>query len=259
MYDPVLHPRVSVVESAAIRRDGLSCKTVADLNLPPASREQYRHLAATLHNAQNVSGLKAIMIVSAVAGEGKTLTAANLALTFTESYERKVLLVDADLRRPSLHRLFAAGDCHTRVSASHAWTQHARQVTPRLGILTRDQPSAAPMADLTSGRMRELIQEARQAVDWIVVDTPPIALLPDATLLASVVDGAVIVVKAGSTPLDLVKRAVEAIDPKKMLGVVLNAATRHARDARYGYDEYYSQRPELTTNAGARCHPFFSR
>jgi protein-tyrosine kinase len=243
MYDPVLPLRAAPTESTAADADRLFCKTVTDPNLPPASREQYRHLAAALHNAQTASGLKAIMIASAVAGEGKTLTAANLALTFAEAYERTVLLVDADLRRPSLHRYFPVQeqDTSTDPTASRAWTQHVRRVTPRLGILTREQPSSAPMADLTSDRMRQLIQEARQAVDWIVVDTPPVALLPDASLLASVVDGAVIVVKAGSTPLDLVKRAVDAIDPQKRLGVVLNAATRHGRDARYGYDQYYSQ------------------
>jgi protein-tyrosine kinase len=212
-------------------------------NLSPASREQYRHLAATLHNAQTITGLKAIMIASAVAGEGKTLTAANLALTFAEAYERRVLLVDADLRRPSLHRLFPADDrqAGTPVTASRAWTGHVRQVTPRLGILTREQPSASPMADLTSDRMRQLIHEARRTFDWIIVDTPPIALLPDASLLASVVDGAVIVVKAGSTPLEFVRRAVDAIDPPKRLGVVLNAVTRPTRDARYGYGQYYGR------------------
>jgi len=243
MYDPILQLREAPTESAAPNGDRLFCKTLTDPSLPPASREQYRHLAATLHNAQTVSGLKALMIASAVAGEGKTLTAANLALTFAEAYERTVLLVDADLRRPSLHRYFPVQgrDTSTAPTASRAWTQHVRQVTPRLGILTPEQASSAPMADLTSGRMRQLIQEARQTVDWIVVDTPPIALLPDASLLASVVDGAVIVVRAGSTPLDLVKRAVDAIDPQKRLGVVLNGATRQRRDARYGYEKYYSQ------------------
>ena len=95
------------------------------------------------------------------------------------------------------------------------------------------------MAELTSARMRRLIQEARETFDWIVVDTPPIALLPDASLLASVVDAAVLVIKAGSTPLDLVKRAVDTLDPKKTLGVVLNAASRHSREARYGYGYGY--------------------
>src|SRR4029453_14829682 len=84
----------------------LSHKMVGDPNLSPAAREQYRLLAATLHNAQVSHGVKVILIASAVPGEGKTLTAANLALTFSEAYQRDVLLVDADLRRPSLHLLF---------------------------------------------------------------------------------------------------------------------------------------------------------
>jgi Mrp family chromosome partitioning ATPase len=95
------------------------------------------------------------------------------------------------------------------------------------------------MADLTSTRMRQVIDEARHLVDWIIIDTPPIALLPDASLLASMVDGTVIVVRAGSTPLDLVKRAVDALDSKKTLGVVLNAARKQAVDPRYGYENYY--------------------
>ena len=83
-----------------------SAKLVGDDRMLTTSREQYRRLAATLHRIQATSGLKVVMIASAVAGEGKTLTAANLALTFSESYEQNVLLIDADLRRPSLARTF---------------------------------------------------------------------------------------------------------------------------------------------------------
>jgi protein-tyrosine kinase len=222
---------------------GLGHKLLTDPNVSPASREQYRQLAATLHNAQTASGVKAIMIASAVAGEGKTLTAANLALTFTESYQRSVLLVDADLRRPSLHKLFEirelarAGD---RVSVPQRHAPRVWQVTPRLGILTTALPCAAPMAELTSERMRQAIREARHTFDWIIIDTPPVALLSDASLLASVVDGTVIVVKARSTPLDLVKRALDTVGRQKTLGVVLNAASRRPQDSPYGYDEYYS-------------------
>ena len=73
---------------------------------PPLLAEQFRRLAATLHHAQLVQKLKVIMVTSAIAGEGKTLTATNLALTLSESYRRDVLLIDADLRRPSLHDVF---------------------------------------------------------------------------------------------------------------------------------------------------------
>src|SRR6266542_650163 len=219
--------------------EGLSHKAVTDQGVSPASREQYRQLAATLHNAQTASGVKVIMIASAVAGEGKTLTAANLALTFSESYQRSVLLVDADLRRPSLHQLFEVPERtrpgHTVQSLPQQALQ-VRLVTPRLGILTTEFPNSAPMAALTSERMRQVIHEGRQSFDWIIIDTPPVALLSDASLLGSVVDGAVLVVKARSTPLDLVMRAVETIDRQKLLGVVLNGTSNPPRDSGYGYD-----------------------
>jgi protein-tyrosine kinase len=241
MCEPVLNLRP--MRLAPPGEDRAGGKTVGNPDLSPVPREQYRQLAAALHNAQEVSGIKAVMIASAVGGEGKTLTAANLALTFAESYQRTVLLVDADLRRPSLHHLFAADS--QQQSGTHmgsgSWANHVRRFSPRLAILTSDRPASSPLAELTSTRMRQFIEEARRTVDWIVVDTPPIALLPDATLLAPFVDGAVIVVKAGSTPLELVKRAVEALDPRKTLGVVLNGASPDAIDSGYGYEEYYTQ------------------
>jgi len=239
MGEPVLNlRRTGLVEPTD---DPGSRKTVSNPNLSPIPREQYRQLAAALHNAQEVRGIKSVMIASAVEGEGKTLTAANLALTFAESYQRTVLLVDADLRRPSLRRLFSSDDlphCGQQIG-SGAWAKHVRRFSPRLGILTSDQPSSSPLAELTSARMRQVIEEARRTVDWILVDTPPIALLPDATLLAPFVDGAVIVVRAGSTPLELVRRAVDALDPKKTLGVVLNGALQPASNLNYGYEDYY--------------------
>ena len=78
------------------------------------------------------------------------------------------------------------------------------------------------MASLTSDRMRRLLHEARDAFDWIIVDTSPVVVLPDANLLSSMVDGAVIVIKAGSTSYALVRRAVEALGKDRILGVVLN-------------------------------------
>jgi capsular exopolysaccharide synthesis family protein len=182
------------------------------------------------------------MLASAVASEGKTLTATNLALTLSESYQRRVLLIDADLRKPALHTIFkldtttglsdglgAEGDTHLLV----------RQLTPRLSLLPGGRPNSDPMAGLTSERMRKLIEEAKEAFDWVIIDTPPIVLLPDANLLASMVDAAVLVVRAESTPHHLVKRAVDAIGHKRILGVVLNQASH--KEMPYGghYHEYY--------------------
>ena len=111
-------------------------------------------------------------------------------------------------------------------------------VTRNLTVLPSGQPSADPMAGLTSPRMRLLIDQARSEFDWVIIDTPPVALLTDANLLASMVDGAILVVRAGETPYDMVQRAVAALGPGRMLGVVLNGAD--ANNRAYGYDYYSS-------------------
>src|SRR5207342_2661525 len=117
----------------------------------------------------------------------------------------RVLLLDADLRRPTLEHLF--GPNSNAVIEDIPFASQLglpfKRVTSRLGIITIESPSAAPMAELTSARMQQLVRRAREAFDWVVIDTPPVVLLPDATLLASMVDGVVLVVKAESTSYDL--------------------------------------------------------
>jgi len=221
---------------------GLARKVVVDENIMPASREQYRRLAATLHQNQSATGLKVVMISSAVGGEGKTLTAANLALTFSESYQRSVLLIDGDLRRPSLHTIFkidGSSGLSDGLLSLEDTPLSLRQVSQRLTLLPAGRAVSDPMAGLTSDRMRRVIEEAREAFDWVIVDTPPVGILTDANLLASMVDGAVLVVKAEHTPYQLVQRAVEALGRNRILGIVLNRALTQLDGTKYGYYNYY--------------------
>ena len=219
-------------------------KLVVASTVPNALREQYRRLAANLHHAQEEGGIRTLMVTSAVPDEGKTLTATNIALTLSESYQRRVLLIDADLRRPSLDEVFMmpkgfglnealTGKADRKVSVI--------QVSRHLSLLPAGTPDPDPMATLTSDRMRRLITEAASAFDWVIMDTPPIGILTDAKLLGSMVDGALLVVRAGRTPSELIQRSVDAIGKNRILGVVLNRAERHsgslARD--YTYDSYY--------------------
>jgi capsular exopolysaccharide synthesis family protein len=223
---------------------GLARKVVIDQSMLPASREQYRRLAATLHHAQAANGVKVILVASAVAGEGKTLTTSNLALTFSESYQRSVLLIDADLRKPSQHAVFqvpASPGLTEGLSAIPERKLLLHQITPRLTLLPGGRSSGDPMAGLTSDRMRRLILEARESFDWVLIDTPPVGLLTDASLLASWVDAALIVIKAGSTPYPLVQRAVDALGRDRVIGAVLNRATvppNHGSGYEY-YGRYY--------------------
>lgn len=200
--------------------------------------EQYRHLAAVLHHAQGESGCRSVMITSALPSEGKTLTATNLALTLSESYQRRVLLIDADLRRPRIKDMFslASGEGLTDcLNNPRGDKLPVHQITPTLWVLTAGRATADPMSTLVSGSMKQLLDDAREAFDWVVVDTPPIAILPDANLLAAMIDTALLVVRAAATPYPMVQRAAQAMGPSRILGVVLNRAEESGMASVYGY------------------------
>jgi capsular exopolysaccharide synthesis family protein len=199
-------------------------KLVVARSIDPITREQYRKLAAVLHQARLEHDYKVIMLTSAVAGEGKTLTTANLALTLSESYERQVLLIDADLRNPKMREIFSVptpADLH-RQEAEDAFP--IIRVRPRLSLMVAFRPQSDPIGILTSPNMRRTIEEARQTFDWVLIDTPPVGLLPDASLLTSMVDGVVLVVSAGTTPYQIVQIAANAVGHARLMGVVLNRA-----------------------------------
>jgi capsular exopolysaccharide synthesis family protein len=220
---------------------GVSRKVVVDEHMAPAAREQYRRLATALHQAQAESGTKVVMIASSVPSEGKTLTAANLAMTLSESYHRRVLLIDADLRRPALHRILKIAASPGLTESLLAATEQqlpVHRVSAHLSVLPAGKPAPDPMVALASPRLLSILAEARDLFDWVIVDTPPIGLLSDANLLASSVDGVIFVVKAGSTPYDLVKRGLEAVGSDRVLGVVLNRAATDAHRYGYGYQHY---------------------
>jgi capsular exopolysaccharide synthesis family protein len=206
------------------------------------SREQYRRLAAVLHDAQGTTGVRVVMVASALPSEGKTLTASNVALTLSESYRRRVLLIDADLRKPALHDLFRLATASGLIDGLEATSDIKlvlRQVSSHLWVLPAGRPTQDPMAGLTSERMRSVVEEAKASFDWVIIDTPPLMTLPDAHLLSSLVDGALLVVKAGSTPHDLVKRTAEMIGRNRVLGVVLNQAHELTEGAGAYYGGYY--------------------
>jgi capsular exopolysaccharide synthesis family protein len=202
--------------------------------------EEYRKVAATLHHAQNVHGLKAIMITSATAAEGKTLTAVNLALTLSESYRRQVLLVDCDLRKPSVHTVFDVENTAGMIDVLTKGQLHKVplvEVSARLKLLLSGGVAPDPMGLLSSTTLHDLFRDAAEAFDWIIIDTPPAAFLPDCNLMASAVDAALLVIRCFETPYPLTQRAVEAIGREKILGVVMNRAERPS-SAKYYYGYY---------------------
>ena len=229
--------------SAVARR--LGAKIVLSPAAPPGSVEQYRRLAATLHHAQTQTGLKIMMVASAMPGEGKTLTATNLALTLSESYRRKVLIIDADLRRPTMHQIF---DIPNIAGLNEALTSlkalpSAFELSPRLTLLPAGRPNPDPIGILTSSAMRDLVKNAGNGFDWVIVDTPPVGLLTDANLLARMVDAVIMVVAVGKVPYKIVQRAADAVGRDRIMGVVLNRAVGSPFGDSYKYEGYYGGTP----------------
>ena len=225
-------------------------KLVTDYRSRPAAVEQYRRLAAALHHSQKQFGTKVLMVASAVNSEGKSLSIVNLALTLSHSYRRRVLLVDGDLRHPGLHEIFQLPATAGLSEALRANTERALplfEVSRDLVVLPAGRPDADPLGGLASERMTRIINEASSEFDWVLLDTPPVGLVPDAKLLAAFADAILLVIRAGRSPCVLVKQAIESLGPEKIIGVLLNATETVSTRQRngyygYGYGAHYGER-----------------
>ena len=222
--------------------EGIAERLVVAEQIDTVLVEQYRRLAASLHHAQTKREIRTVMVVSAVPAEGKTLTATNVALTLSLSYQRRVLLIDADLRRPTLHTLFNVPNGEGLTSSlvdPHVTRLPVRQVHTNLWLLVAGPRDPNPTSLLTSDAMQQLLKEAAAQFDFVVIDTPPVALMPDANLLAAMIDAAILVINAGVTPYPVVQKAVTAVGASRILGTVLNRAERSAAADEFDYYGYY--------------------
>ena len=216
-------------------------KLVVSGKMSAMSVEEYGRLAATLHAVQAQRNIKTLMVTSALPRDGKTLTVTNLALTLSEAYGRRVLLIDADLRRPSIHAVLdlpnatGLGDALRADRAPLGFIE----VSPTLTVLPAGQSDKSPVAGLTSSRMKTILDEAAERFDWVLVDSPPVAVLSDAKLMAGQVDGVLMVIAAGQTPYPYIQRAIAELGPERIIGVVLNRAANHAISGNGYYQDYY--------------------
>jgi protein-tyrosine kinase len=221
----------------------LEGKVVASRDIPQVTVEQYRRLAGALHNLQTQRSLKTLMVSSAVPREGKTLTITNLAVTLSESYQRRVLLIDADLRHPSVHEVlgFPNGAGLADVLRSSDSSLPVVEVSSCLSVLTAGHPEPNPMAQLTSDRLRTVVADAAARFDWVLLDTPPVGLLTDAQLIARVCDGVLFVIGAGVTPYPVVQRGIAELGADRIVGVVLNRVEAQRLPHSGYYAHYYNQ------------------
>ena len=199
---------------------------VAGLAPKSLAAEQYRSLRTRLPHAEGPGGLRIVLVTSPQKGEGKSVTAANLSLTMAQELQRRVVLVDADLRKPSLQHLFGLppGPGLSDYLAGAVDLKDAMKFLPEhnLTIITAGATPINPAELLGSTAMRRMLDHLRARFDRVILDTPPVLPLADVAILAPLVDGSLLVVRAGYTPKPAIENALRAFDASRLLGVVLN-------------------------------------
>jgi capsular exopolysaccharide synthesis family protein len=230
---PISHAASPSASASSAPGDGIDHFTVrlnplliAGLSPKSPAAEQYRQLRTRLSHAEGATALRTILITSPQKGEGKSVTAANLALTMAQELHRRVVLVEADLRKPSLQQMlglpdgmglaeYLAGACDLR-DAMKFLPAHNLTVIPA-GVAPGN-----PAELLGSTAMRRVLDQLRTRFDRVILDTPPVLPLADVAVLAPIVDGTLLVVRAGVTPKPAIENALRAFDSSRLLGVVLN-------------------------------------
>ncbi len=194
-----------------------------------AAAEAYRTLRTNIQFSSIDRPLKTLLVTSTAPDEGKSITLANLAVTMAQS-EQRVLLVDCDLRRPSLHSIFGLANDHGLTSALLEQGQGELPIlatsVPGLSLLASGPLPPRPSDLLGSRRMATLMDRLRASADIVLIDTSPVVAVTDAAVLAPQVDGVLLVLQAGYTRRDRAREARQILEKVKahIIGVVLNNA-----------------------------------
>jgi capsular exopolysaccharide synthesis family protein len=213
------------------------------------AKESFRGIRTNIRFARDAEP-KTVAVTSSAPGEGKSTVATNLAITYAEQGDR-VALVDADLRRPQLHRMFGASRAPglsdvLRGNAELAdAVQRVRRVD-RLDLIAAGSPVSNAPALLDSDAFEEFIGALRANYSAVVLDTPPLLAVTDAGVLGARVDGTLLVVRSNVTSTEVVERAVEQLRRlgSSLLGVVLNGVSVSGSYSRYGYSYYGAYAPD---------------
>lgn len=220
----------------------------------PSSRaaEQFRTLRSRLYQLRNDHPLKTLLVTSAVPAEGKTFVASNLAQAIVRQPDRRVLLIDADLRCARLHLPFGA-------PTVPGLTDYLRGEADEAAIIQRGQDNnlcliaggnevTNPSELLANGRFATLLNRVTPVFDWVILDSAPCLPVADSTMLAEFCDAVVLVVRAGVTPSEVAQRALQELQNRNIAGVVLNAVQEGQMYGSY-YQEYgYTSQAKRQSN-----------
>jgi capsular exopolysaccharide synthesis family protein len=201
--------------------------------------ERFRTMRSRLFQIAAAKTLRKVLVTSSVPNEGKSFVAANLAQSIVHQPDRRVLLIDADLRAPLLHVTLGAPTSpgltdYLRGEANeYDVIQHSSEVN--LCFIPCGHPVSNPSELLSGDRMKKLLDLVTPVFDWVILDSPPSLAIHDASILADLCDGVLFVVRAGETNHETAERAASEFRNKNLLGVVLNRVEQQAE----GYGDYY--------------------
>ena len=213
---------------------------ITNLNPKSPISEQYRTIRTNIQFSSVDEELRSILFTSSGPGEGKSMTTANISVTYAQQ-GKKVLLIDADLRKPTVHYTFRLDNLKglSNVLVGDVLLEEAIHTTSidHLDVISSGPVPPNPSELLGSRKMRAILERAKQQYDLVIFDTPPVLAVTDAQIMADFVDGAMLVVRSKVTELDAATKAVEALKPAKarLLGTVLN--DREKKGSNYYY--YY--------------------
>jgi capsular exopolysaccharide synthesis family protein len=202
--------------------------------------EQYRTIRTNIEFASVDKEMRSLLVTSSGPSEGKSSTTANLAVVFAQQ-GKKVLLVDADLRKPTVHYTFKLDNrigLSTVLVGEKSLDDTIKETdVPNLHILTCGPIPPNPSELLGSNAMKQMIQKAQESFDMVIFDTPPVLAVTDAQILANTCDGALVVVRSEQTEYEAIQKAKELLEPAhaKLLGIVLNDVAQSKSSTYYYY------------------------
>ena len=208
--------------------------------------EAYRMLRTNIEFSNLDQDLKTIVVTSSKQNEGKTTIVANLAVSFAHLENKKVLIIDGDLRNPSIHRMFNITNSYglTDVLTGKKSLETCLQTCElkNLHIMTTGVVPPNPSEMLSSNKMKNFIELMKEHYDYIFIDSPPIGIITDAGIISTYVDGTVMVVSSREVDIELAKIAKERIDKvnANIIGAVLNKFENKTNGYDY-YNYYYQQ------------------
>jgi protein-tyrosine kinase len=219
--------------------------------LSAIAAEQFRTLRSRLYQLRGSQQLRTLLVASSVPAEGKTFVTNNLAQAIVRQPDRRCLIIDADLRCSRLHVPLGAPpspgltDYLLGEADETAVIQHGQE--GNLCFIPGGKEVANPSELLLNGRLKTLLERVTPIFDWVILDSPPLLPVADASLLADHVDGVILVVRAASTPTEAAERACQELQGRNVVGVVLNAVEQSQAYSSYYYAGYGYGQEEAKT------------